>query len=369
MLAPGSWFKDWRDRLLSDPRFHRFANAFPLTRRVARREAEAIFDLCAGFVYSQILFACVRLDLFTILAEGPQETSVLARRLDLAEERAARLLAAASALDLTERRGPAWGLGRRGAALLGAPGVAEMINHHEMLYSDLADPIALLRDDAPRTELGAFWGYAGGARNPELTGSDTQAYSELMAASQSMIAEETLAAYPPVRHDNLMDVGGGDGSFLLAAAARAPALGLRLFDLPAVAEIAQRRFEAAELGTRWSVFSGDFLRDPLPEGSDLISLVRVVHDHDDDAVRSLLGRVRKALVPGGTLLLSEPMAGDDQPTRAGDAYFGIYLLAMGAGRPRSLKTLGEMLREAGFASVTERPTRRPFLTRALVATR
>ncbi len=36
-----------------------------------------------------------------------------------------------------------------------------------------------------------------------------------------------------------------------------------------------------------------------------------------------------------TLLLSEPMAGGSRPNRAGDAYFGLYLLAMGAGRARS----------------------------------
>ena len=37
------------------PRFQRWAANSPLTRWIARRRARALFDLCAGFVYSQIL--------------------------------------------------------------------------------------------------------------------------------------------------------------------------------------------------------------------------------------------------------------------------------------------------------------------------
>ena len=38
-----------RDRLLANPAFHRWAASFPLTRPVARRQTQLLFDLCAGF--------------------------------------------------------------------------------------------------------------------------------------------------------------------------------------------------------------------------------------------------------------------------------------------------------------------------------
>jgi demethylspheroidene O-methyltransferase len=44
--------------------------------------------------------------------------------------------------------------------------------------------------------------------------------------------------------------------------------------------------------------------------------------------------------PGGTLLVAEPMAGAPGRRSMGDAYFGIYLLAMGRGRPRTARELG-----------------------------
>ena len=74
------------ERLLSSPRFHRWAAAFPLTRHKARREARALFDLCAGFVYSQVLQACVRLRVFEALAAGPLVTHDLAARIGLDAE-------------------------------------------------------------------------------------------------------------------------------------------------------------------------------------------------------------------------------------------------------------------------------------------
>jgi demethylspheroidene O-methyltransferase len=78
-----------------------WAARFPLTRPVARRRARALFDLTAGFVYSQVLLACVELDLFAILAEGPADSRALAHRLALEPEALTQLLEAAEALGLT----------------------------------------------------------------------------------------------------------------------------------------------------------------------------------------------------------------------------------------------------------------------------
>ena len=72
-----------RDKILSNAGFQRFAGRFALTRPIARQRATALFDLCAGFVYSQILLACVKLDLFEQLKRGPRGVDELAARLSL----------------------------------------------------------------------------------------------------------------------------------------------------------------------------------------------------------------------------------------------------------------------------------------------
>lgn len=357
-----------RDHLLADPRFQRWAAAFPPTRRIARRESRALFDLCAGFVYSQVLLACVELNLFEAVRHGPHATADLATRVGLEPAAARRLLEAARALRLVEGDDAfGWGLGPLGAVMSGSPGIAAMVEHHRLLYEDLRDPVALLRGRAQPTRVGQFWSYACADASRSVDPASVAAYSALMSASQSLVAEDVLDAYPVHRHRCLLDVGGGEGAFLCAVARRAPRLRLMLFDLPPVTARARRRLEEAGLAVRADIHAGDFAADRLPEGADLVSLVRVVHDHDDAAVLRLLGAVREVLPPDGAVLIAEPMAGQAGTEPMADAYFGFYLLAMGQGRPRTPEAVMQLLRSAGFRDARIRPTARPLLASVVVA--
>ncbi|MEL6217110.1 MAG: methyltransferase [Pseudomonadota bacterium] len=359
-------FLAWRDRMIARPAFQDWAAGFPLTRGIARRRALELFDLTAGFVYSQVLHAVVELEIPERLAQSPQTTDQIAAATGLAPEPAERLMAAAASLGLVAQDGAHWRLGQLGAALLGAPGVAEMIRHHALLYRDLSDPVALLRGEtAPG--LARYWGYVGGVRTNALQPGETAPYTRLMAATQAMVSAEVLASYNFRRHRHHLDIGGGDGTFLRAVGAKARHLRLTLFDLPAVAAEAETRFAEEGLADRASARGGDFFADPLPEGADLVSLVRVIYDHDDEAALRLLARAREVVAPGGRLLLAEPMAETPGAPRVGDAYFGFYIMAMTHGRPRSAARLSAMLTEAGFHNIRTHRTRRPFLTGLLSA--
>jgi demethylspheroidene O-methyltransferase len=357
-----------RDRLLASPKFQRWAARFPLTRRVARREAQALFDLCAGFVYSQVLLACVELRLFEALRDGRRSLDTLAGQLDLPAASARRLLEAAASLRLVERcRGDQYRLGRLGAVLEGSPAITAMIAHHRLVYADLLDPVALLRGAGGTTRLADFWPYADGATAQPLQDADVAAYSALMSVSQPLVADDILDAYPMRGHRCLLDVAGGEGLFLESAALRAPRLDLLLFDLPPVAARARERLASVGLAGRTRVVGGDFRDDALPRGADLISLVRVVHDHDDATVVHLLRAVRAALTPDGTALIAEPMSGQAGTGPMADAYFGFYLLAMGRGRPRTPSEIAGLAHAAGFRRVESVPTARPLLTSLVVA--
>jgi demethylspheroidene O-methyltransferase len=357
----------WRNRLLSDVRFQQWAAGFPLTRPIATRRAQGLFDLVAGFVYSQTLAACVRLKLFESLAAGPKDLERLAAEGDLNLEAARRLMEAARALRLIDRTGPdRYALGPQGAALLGNAGLMEMIDHHGRLYGDLADSLGLLRRG--RGELADYWPYATSPSPRQESAEKVAPYSALMAATQPTVSADVLDAYPVARHRRLLDVGGGEGVFLAAAGARAPKLDLMLFDLPAVTERAKIRLGAAGLLERSSIVSGDFLTDALPAGADLITLIRILHDHDDQGVSTVLEAIRRVLPPAGALLVAEPMAGGEAlPDRVGDVYFAFYLLAMGRGRARSPKEISAHLLKAGFSRVRALRTRSPFILRAVLA--
>ena len=364
----------WRDGVLTSPDFQRRAARSWWMRPIARRRARSLFDLVAGFVYSQVLLACVRLRLFDQLAAGPLTAAELQRALDLPAEGTERLLAAAVALELVDRRESRgevrYGLGKLGAPMVANEAVAAMVEHHAVLYGDLTDPVALLKGErtgGTAPALSRYWAYASSAAPGELPPAAVNEYSALMSASQPLVADEVLDAYDISQHRCLLDVGGGQGRFLLAAARRSATLQLKLFDLPGVVPVAQNNFAAAGVAQRTTVHGGDFTRDALPRGADVASLIRVIYDHPDERAATILAAVYAALPSGGTLLLAEPMAGASGAQRMGDAYFNFYLLAMQGGRSRSAADLTRLVQAAGFAQVREVATPIPLQVSVLVA--
>jgi len=115
-----------------------------------------------------------------------------------------------------------------------------------------------------------------------------------------------------------------------------------------------------------SVYGGDFTHS-LPEGADLITFVRVLHDHDDHTVVRALRAARHALMPGGALLIAEPMRAVPGSIAAAATYLDFYLLAMGQGRVRTPQEFTELLRRAGFGSVRRHDTQRPWQCAVLSA--
>ena len=352
-----------RNRLLASERFQNFATAFPLTQPISRKRSRALFDIVAGFTYSQVLYAVVKLDLVSTLNASPKTTETLAAQYNFKSDRLLRLLKASESLDILERtKNGAWTLGVHGAALVGNPWIMRFITHHDLLYRDAEDPLSLLRDRERDTALKKFWSYAERDGAPDAQSDDVAAYTELMAASQKAVAREIIAAYHFSKHRHVMDVGGSNGTFLSVLAAHQPALKLTLFDLPPVASLAESRLQNLGLQNRVTITAGSFLHDELPKNADLITLIRILHDHDDDSVEAILRRVRHALPPHGVLLVAEPLSGVKSIAPVADAYFGLYFAAMGQGKTRNLTEISELARKAGFTKIAPLPTRMPLIT-------
>ncbi len=358
----------WRNRLVADAGFQRRVARFPLTRRFARRQAEAMFQETSGFVRSQILFACVELDLCSLLAEEPLAPSEIGGRTGLPRASVDRLLPAARALNLVgEDRDGRWSLRDGGAVIHGNEGIRAMIRHHAMVYRDLADPVSLLRDPARGTETAAYWAYAGARAGEGVGAAEAGVYSALMRSSQDLVAGEVLDAYPMGRHRAVLDIGGGEGAFLAAAGARHDRLTLHGFDLPPVAERARAIMRDAGYGARYVAHGGNFFTDDIPPVADCVTLVRVLCDHDDAAAAALLRNIRRTIAPGATLLIAEPMDAGDTGGSLAAAYFGLYFVAMRSGRCRSPQHIESLLAEAGFESVRKVRTRNPLFASVISA--
>ena len=346
----------WQSRLVSKPGFQRWASRFPLTRRMARKDGEKLFDLVAGFVYSQTLYACVELEILSKLSDAPMSSQALALKCGLDPKKMDALCNAATSIGLLARRKDGrFALARLGAAALGVPGLTDMIRHHDILYRDMADPVALLREDV-ETELAAFWPYVLGQGAQAADAGVVSRYSDLMAQSQAIVADETLRYVNLANSKTLMDVGGGTGAFVREVQKAHPELNLIVFDLPDVVSGVDH----------FDVIGGSFL-DPLPQTADTISLIRVLYDHADVTIDRLLENVFAALPQGGHLIISEPMSGGDTPVRATDAYFSFYTMAMRTGQVRSQGEIAAKLGHIGFDRIQTPKSFRPYVTSVVLA--
>ena len=364
-------FLQWLERIYASPTIYKWSLLTPFTSWITKRRTQQIFDLMAGFVYSQVLLGCVRLDLFRMLQNAPADIKQIAQRVGLPEPAMQRLLLSAVALKLLEcRRNGRFGLGPLGVPMALHTGIAAMVEHNDLLYRDMQNPIGFL-NHAWKGSMADYWPYAHDAQ--AATHADPEKfsqYSDLMAASQGFVVQEILDTYPFANHRCVLDVGAGKGRFASELAAHAPHLQIKLFDLPPVLALASENIRSKGLTARMALHPGSFLHDPLPTGADMVTLVRVAHDHPDDVVRQLLAKIHAALPSDGVLLLAEPMAqtaADGQTSEAQtDAYFHFYLLAMGAGRLRTPQELMRLMTEAGFSDVTRLANRLPIHAQLLV---
>ena len=107
LMHVSSWhnqFLQWLERLYASPKLYQWSLSNPVTRWVTKRRTQQIFDLMSGFVYSQVLLGCVRLDLFQMLYQRPLDLQQISAQTKLPEQALQRLLLSAVSLGLLEHR-------------------------------------------------------------------------------------------------------------------------------------------------------------------------------------------------------------------------------------------------------------------------
>ncbi len=360
--------REWRNRKIADPDFRRKIATFPLSRPISNYQANSLFHLTAGFAFSQILYFMVHEGLIGEIAETPRTSADLAAEHGFVPRKLNMMLEAAAGLGLIAKTSEGkWTLADFGAVIHGDPGITAMIEHHAMLYEDLASPEKLLQSAAPDTLTRHYWSYATSPDPASIEKAAASPYSELMRVSQAMLTEEVIDTYSLGKHNRVLDVGGGDGAFLAAVGNHNPDVHLSLFDLPPVAERAKTFLAEKGMSNRSDTYGGSFFDTALPEGNDLITLIRIVCDHDDDNVLRLLRNIRKVMRPADTLLIAEAMAAGKTGESLSQAYFNAYFLAMGSGKCRSPEEIFSLLKTAGFSQMRFKPGNIRLITGLIIA--
>ena len=348
-------------------KLHNAISKVPILRALISYEGNKIHEIMSGFVYSQILHLLITLNIFLFLKKEGRSLDEVSEYLQVTNERSLLLLRGGCALNLICHKRNKYWLTRMGAQIVGIPGLMDMIQHNQILYRDLIDPVKLfLRGN--ETELSHFWPYVRKeASKKQISTKVSAEYSRLMQTSQRLVAEQTLQAYSFRAAKRILDIGGGTGAFLRAVKNKYPQIEATVFDLPNVIKVAKsNQYKIDGLGNL-TLKPGDFLEDDLPRNQDVICLVRVLYDHEDSTIEILLKRIYKALPKQGVLLITEPMSGGTKAMRSSDCYFSFYTLAMTTGKVRSFEEHKAILQKSGFSNITKHVVSAPFITQVITA--
>ena len=285
-----------------------------------------ILETGMAFWSSKALLSAVELGLFTLLAERPMTGAEIEARLGLHPRATWDFLDALLAIGMLDRRGDgpaaryantpetALYLDRARPTYVG--GILEMANAR--LYPFWADLTPALKTGQPQNEVK----HSGKPMFDELY-ADPARLEQFMDAMSgvSMANFEAFAQkfdFTPYR--SMADVGGATGQLSCIVARHNPHLTCRSYDLPVVQPIAERRIEAAGLGSRVAARPIDFLAEDFPQ-ADLITMGMILHDWNLEHKQALIAKAYRALPEGGALVAIENLIDDDRRQNA----FGLLM--------------------------------------------
>ena len=189
--------------------------------------------------------------------------------------------------------------------------------------------------------------------HPEEQEFFAQSMMGLTVADAPVVARQ----YPFHEVRRLCDVGGGRGALLSELLVRHAKLEAVLCDAPGVLASAQVLLTRRGVADRVQLVPGSFF-ESVPGGCDAYLLKNVLHDWDDARCARILLNVRRAMSPGGRLLLVESLLERTEWNNVAALGDLQMMVVCDEGRERGRGEFARLMTAAGFrpARVFATPT-------------
>ena len=306
-----------------------------------RIRPEEILKLAQGFMESRILHAAAELNLFTMLYKAPMRASEVAEEIRGDARAVATLLDAVAAMGLLTKEGETY---RCESSLLSAgtpDSVLPMILHMSHLWGRWSHLADIARGIAVKDEF-----------DFSRDDGELRSFIGAMHSIGAPLAKQIVSSVNPGRARALLDVGGGSGTYTIAFLRAVPEMKATLFDLPDVIEMARERLNSEGLLDRVTLAAGDYNRDELPAGRDLVLLSAIIHSNSLEENLELYRKSFRALVPGGRILIRDHVMEPDRTRPRDGAIFAINMLVgTSGGGCYTYQEIEDSLLQAGFKGV------------------
>jgi hypothetical protein len=321
----------------------------------------AMLRMISGFRVSRAIYIAAKLGLADLLKDGPKHTEELAEATRTHAPSLYRVMRALATMGIFAEDEPRrFALTPIAATLqsdvpgsLRAWAIMALGEEDYQAWGDLMHSVRTGESAFTHVFDMGVWQYR--AQHPEYA----KIFDEAMANLVGVYNAAVLANYPFSTIKTLVDVGGGDGSLLVAILEANPKITGVLFELPDAAEKAKQRIAAVGLDRRCEFVAGNAF-DSVPQGADAYLLSRVIYSFDDKRAISILQSCRCAIIQHESkLLLLERVLPDRvecSVAAQGLVMSDLNLMVIGGGRERTAAEHRALLEAAGFTLTKVVPT-------------
>jgi len=294
---------------------------------------------------SRIILTAFELDVFTLIGDKGLKAERIAQALSLDTKAAVRLLNALVAIQLLEKRDDVYSNKAESLMFLSkdSPSYLAGLGHSTHLWNTWSHLSEVVRTGHP-------------AHGTEINDRGDEWLSAFIHAMHDRGKQQAPAQVAHLDLDGIssvLDVGGGSGCYDMAFLDRKPSLQAAVFDLPNVIPISKRIVDKEGYSGRIAHYTGDYTRDALPGGFDMVFLSAIIHSNSFETNQALVKSCYHALNPGGRIVIQDWIMNDDKTLPVQGAIFSINMLVgTGEGDCYSEKEVRAWFAEAGFSFVS-----------------
>ncbi|SRR6266496_2381352 len=308
-----------------------------------------MLEMLYGALATQMISVAAELGIADLLADGPRPVGELAASSGADARSLHRLLRALAGLGVFQEVAPgAFGLTPLADTLrTGVKGsmreLAQDVGGRTRLlaYSELAHSVRTGKPAFDKAHGTSMWSYL--QAHPD----EVALFGKAMGNLASEAHSTAFASYDLSDVEHLVDVGGGEGYLLAALLPYYPDMKATVFDEPHVVSGAAEVLARAGIADRAEAVGGDVFQ-AVPEGGDAYVLSSILFSYEDDEARTILANIRRAMDPGGRVLVLEPILPEGNGPHPGKL-LDVTQLALHRGGVRSKAEFEALFAAAGLS--------------------
>ncbi len=305
-------------------------------------------EIVYGFRTSRIVLTSIELKLYDILEQGEKNSKEVSKQLSTNEKATDRLMNSLCALNLLQKINGKFSNSEFSSRFLvkGKPDYISNLFHSIDLWRSWSNLTEIIYEGKPK---GKFYEKKQEER--------VEHFISAMHYRASRQSKEDINILDLKNVKNVLDLGGGSGAYAIEFVKANKEINAVVFDLTDVIPLTHKYISDAGLSDKIKTIKGNYLRDSIGSGYDLIFLSAIVHSNSFEENKELIQKCADALNKKGQVVIQDFVMDEDRTSPAFGTFFALNMLVnTQEGDTYTQKEISSWLVDAGLINIKRNET-------------